>query len=117
MDTTVVFDDVLVPWEQVFVHKNVELVTAQFHESPAHVTANFQSLVRFGVKLELLAGLALKLVEVGRGEGDPATQATLGGDIATLLRRLRRARAGGRAPPARQPGLCAARTRSTSTRA
>ena len=60
---------------------HVELVTAQFHESPAHVTANFQSLVRFGVKLELLAGLAMKLVEVGSGEGDPITQATLGGDI------------------------------------
>jgi 4-hydroxyphenylacetate 3-monooxygenase len=84
VDTTVVFDDVFVPWEQVFIYRNVELVTAQFHESPAHVTANFQSLVRFGVKLELLAGLALKLVEVGRGEGDATTQATLGGDIATF---------------------------------
>ncbi len=108
VDTTVVFDDVFVPWEQVFVYRNVELVTAQFHESPAHVTANFQSLVRFGVKLELLAGLALKLVEVGRGEGDATTQATLGGDIATLLRRLRRAGAGGRAPPAGERGLRAA---------
>ena len=84
VDTTVVFDDVFVPWEQVFVYKSVELVTAQFHESPAHTTANFQSLVRFGVKLELLAGLAMKLVEVGHGEGDPNTQATLGGDIATF---------------------------------
>src|SRR5438876_3787975 len=84
VDTTVVFDDVLVPWEHVFVYRNVELVTAQFHESPAHVTANFQSLVRFGVKLELLAGLAMKLVEVGRGEGDANTQATLGGEIATF---------------------------------
>jgi 4-hydroxyphenylacetate 3-monooxygenase len=82
VDTTVVFDDVAVPWEHVFVYKNVELVTAQFHESPAHTTANFQSLVRFGVKLELMAGLALRLVELQHGEGDPATQATLGGDIA-----------------------------------
>ena len=85
IDTTVVFDDVKVPWEQVFVYKSVERVTAQFHESPAHVTANFQSLVRFGVKLELLAGLAAKLVAVGRAEADPATQATLGGDIAAFV--------------------------------
>jgi 4-hydroxyphenylacetate 3-monooxygenase len=85
IDTTVVFDDVKVPWEQVFVYKSVERVTAQFHESPAHMTANFQSLVRFGVKLELLAGLAAKLVAVGRAEGDPATQATLGGDIAAFV--------------------------------
>ena len=64
VDTTVVFDDVFVPWEHVFVYRNVELVTAQFHESPAHTTANFQSLVRFGVKLEFMAGLAIKLVEI-----------------------------------------------------
>jgi 4-hydroxyphenylacetate 3-monooxygenase len=84
VDTTVVFDDVHVPWEHVFVYRNVELVTAQFHESPAHTTANFQSLVRFGVKLELMAGLALRLAEVQRGEGDQATQAILGGDIAAF---------------------------------
>ena len=36
------------------------------------------------VRRQLLAGLAVKLVEVGRGEGDPVTQATLGGDIATF---------------------------------
>jgi 4-hydroxyphenylacetate 3-monooxygenase len=84
IDTTVVFNDVLVPWEQVFIHRNVELVNAQFHETPSHTTANFQSLVRFGVKLEFMAGLALRLAEVQRAEGDPAVQATLGGDIAAL---------------------------------
>ena len=82
VDTTVVFDDVFVPWEHVFVYKNVELVTAQFHESPAHTTANFQSMVRFGVKLEFMAGLVAKLVEVQGGGGDATTQATLGGEIA-----------------------------------
>ncbi|MBM4439813.1 MAG: 4-hydroxyphenylacetate 3-hydroxylase [Candidatus Rokubacteria bacterium] len=82
VDTTVVFDDVLVPWEHVFIYRNVELVTAQFHESPAHVTGNFQSLVRFGVKLELLAGLVAKLAAVQGSAGDPAVQATLGGEIA-----------------------------------
>lgn len=88
VDTTVIFDDVVVPWEHVFVYKNVELVTAQFHESPAHTTANFQSLVRFGVKLEFMAGLALKLAELQRGDGDATTQATLGGDIAAYAAAL-----------------------------
>jgi len=82
VDTTVVFDDVFVPWEHVFVYKNVELVTAQFHESPAHTTANFQALVRFGVKLELIAGLVAKLVEMQGSGSDPSAQATLGGDVA-----------------------------------
>jgi 4-hydroxyphenylacetate 3-monooxygenase len=82
VDTTVVFDDVFVPWEQVFIHRNVDLVAGQFRESPAHVTANFQALVRFGVKLEFIAGLAHKLVATQRSDDDPATQATLGGDLA-----------------------------------
>jgi 4-hydroxyphenylacetate 3-monooxygenase len=84
VDATVVFDDVLVPWEQVFIHRNVELVNAQFHESPSHTLANFQSLVRFTVKLEFMAGLALKLCEVHAADRRPDVQATLGGDIAAL---------------------------------
>ena len=84
VDATVVFDDVFVPWEQVFIHRNVDLVNAQFHESPSHTLANFQSLVRFTVKLEFMAGLALTLLEVHAGERRPEAQAALGGDIAAL---------------------------------
>src|SRR5438477_136629 len=84
VDATIVFDDVFVPWEQVFVYKNVDLVNAQFHESPSHTLANFQSLVRFTVKLEFMAGLALKLLEVHAADGKPEAQASLGGDIAAL---------------------------------
>lgn len=84
VDVTVVFNDVFVPWEQVFIYRKVDLVNAQFHETPSHTTANFQSLVRFGVKLEFMAGLALRLAEVQTAEGDASVQATLGGDIAAL---------------------------------
>jgi 4-hydroxyphenylacetate 3-monooxygenase len=84
VDATVVFDDVFVPWEHVFIHRNVDLVNAQFHETPSHTLANFQSLVRFTVKLEFMAGLALKLVEVHAAERRPEAQAALGGDIAAL---------------------------------
>jgi 4-hydroxyphenylacetate 3-monooxygenase len=84
VDATVVFDDVFVPWEQVFIYRNVDLVNAQFHESPSHTLANFQSLVRFTVKLEFMAGLALKLLEVHAAERKPDAQASLGGDIAAL---------------------------------
>jgi 4-hydroxyphenylacetate 3-monooxygenase len=84
VDATVVFDDVFVPWEQVFIYRDVGLVNAQFHESPSHTLANFQSLVRFTVKLEFMAGLALKLLEVHAGDRKPEAQAALGGDIAAL---------------------------------
>jgi 4-hydroxyphenylacetate 3-monooxygenase len=84
VDATVVFDDVFVPWEQVFIYRDVGLVNAQFHESPSHTLANFQSLVRFTVKVEFMAGLALKLLEVHGAERRPEAQAALGGDIAAL---------------------------------
>jgi 4-hydroxyphenylacetate 3-monooxygenase len=84
VDTTVVLRDVFVPWEQVFIYRNVELVNRQFHDTPSHALANFQSLVRFGVKLEFMAGLGLRLAELQRSEGTPAVQAQLGGEIAAL---------------------------------
>jgi 4-hydroxyphenylacetate 3-monooxygenase len=84
VDATVVFDDVLVPWERVFVYRDVGLVNAQFHETPSHTLANFQSLVRFTVKLEFMAGLALRLAEMHGTAGKPEVQAALGGDIAGL---------------------------------
>jgi len=84
VDATVVFDDVFVPWEQVFIYRDVGLVNAQFHESPSHTLANFQSLVRFTVKVEFMAGLALKLLEVHAADRKPEAQAALGGEIAAL---------------------------------
>jgi len=84
VDTTVVLDDVFVPWEQVFIHRNIDLVNRQFHDTPSHTLANFQSLVRFGVKLEFMAGLSLKLAEVQGSETSPAVQAQLGGEIAAV---------------------------------
>jgi 4-hydroxyphenylacetate 3-monooxygenase len=84
VDATVVLNDVFVPWEQVFIHRNVDLVNAQFHDTPSHTLANFQSLVRFTVKLEFMAGLAAKLVQVQGAGGHAPAQAALGGDIAAL---------------------------------
>src|SRR4030095_3546175 len=84
VDATVVFDDVFVPWEQVFVYRDVGLVNAQFHESPSHTLANFHACVRFNVRLEFMAGRALKLLEVHAAEKKPEAQVTLGGELAAL---------------------------------
>ena len=62
----------------------MELVNGQFHDTPSHTLANFQSLVRFTVKLEFMAGLALKMLEVHAADKKPEAQATLGGDVAAL---------------------------------
>jgi 4-hydroxyphenylacetate 3-monooxygenase len=83
-DSVVVFDDVFVPWERVFIYKDVGLVAAQFHETGAHLFANFQALVRFVVKMQFASGLAAKLVELHNIGSLPPVQAQLGGKIATL---------------------------------
>src|SRR5207245_10746678 len=75
---------VFVPWDQVFIYRNVDLVNTQFHDSPSHTTANFQALVRFGVKLEFMAGLAARLAEIQTADGDAGVQAPLGGELASL---------------------------------
>ncbi|HWP34136.1 MAG TPA: 4-hydroxyphenylacetate 3-hydroxylase N-terminal domain-containing protein [Thermodesulfobacteriota bacterium] len=77
-DALVVLDDVFVPWEQVFVYRNVELVQAQFFEGPAHVLGNFQALVRLSVKLRFLLGLAKRICEAHGTDALPPVQSQLG---------------------------------------
>ena len=57
-DSLVVFDDVFVPWEHVFVYRNIELTAAQFNRCAAHSLGNTQAQIRFAVKLRFFAGLA-----------------------------------------------------------
>ncbi len=82
-DSLLVLDDVFVPWERVFVYRNVELIHAQWYDTPAHLLSNFQALVRFTVKFEFAAGLAIKLVELHNTVGSPSVQMELGGEFVT----------------------------------
>ena len=97
VDCTVVFDDVFVPWEHVFIDRNVGLVNAQFHETPSHTLANFQSLVRF-TRQARVHGRARdgSWRRSTRRRSGPTIQATLGGDIAGAVRDVQRAGRGRR---------------------
>jgi 4-hydroxyphenylacetate 3-monooxygenase len=83
-DSLLVFDDVFVPWEDVFIYKDVGLTQAQFHETGAHLLANFQALSRFVIKLRFAAGLANRLAELHGLLRVPPVQAQLGGNIASI---------------------------------
>lgn len=63
-DALVFFDDVKVPWERVFVHRDTEMCRNQLHNTPAHIYANYQSQIRLSVKLRFLVGLARGVAEV-----------------------------------------------------
>lgn len=77
-DALVVFDDVLVPWEQVFVYKNLEICRNQWWETPAHAMGNHQAQIRLVTKLRLLMGLARRVAVMNGVNNIPEVQTLLG---------------------------------------
>ena len=59
VDATLIFDDVLVPWERWFVYRNPEMA-AQFHRRIA-IWAGFSTLTRLLIRLEVFAGVGMLL--------------------------------------------------------
>ncbi|WP_053202603.1 4-hydroxyphenylacetate 3-hydroxylase N-terminal domain-containing protein [Jiangella muralis] len=86
-DALVVFDDVLVPWERVFVDRDVAALRRMFYETGAHVLGNWQAQIRFVVKLRFIAGLARKIAAVNGVDRIPGVQEKLGelASIASLV--------------------------------
>ena len=77
-DAVVYFDEVKVPWERVFVHRDPAMCRAQFHETPAHVFHNYQAQVRLMVKLRFLVGMARKIAETTNVISYPQVVESLG---------------------------------------
>ena len=82
-DALIVFDDVHVPWDDVFVYRDVDLTRAQFFETPAHALGNTQAQIRLATKLKFLIGIARKIAATNRIDGLPSVQEKLG-DLASL---------------------------------
>jgi 4-hydroxyphenylacetate 3-monooxygenase len=77
-DALVVLDDVFVPWEHVFVYRNVALCRDQWWRTPAHVLGNHQAQVRYATKLRFLMGLAKRLTAITGSGSLPPVQIMLG---------------------------------------
>jgi 4-hydroxyphenylacetate 3-monooxygenase len=77
-DALVYFDDVKVPWERVFVHRDPDMCRAQFHDTPSHVYQNYQAQIRLSVKIVFLAGLARRVTEAIGTTKIPAVTEQLG---------------------------------------
>jgi aromatic ring hydroxylase len=68
-DAIFIFDKVLVPWENVFVYGDLDKASRFFPRSGFLQRFTFQGCTRLAVKLDFLAGLLLKALEV-TGTGD-----------------------------------------------
>jgi 4-hydroxyphenylacetate 3-monooxygenase len=82
-DALAIFDDVFVPWERVFVYRDVELTRNQFFLTPAHILGNTQAQVRLAVKLQFIAGVGRKIAAMSHADATPQGSDILG-DLAFL---------------------------------
>lgn len=83
-DALLVFDDVFIPWENVFVYRDVAGLRKQFFDTGAHVLGNWQAQIRFATKLRFLAGLARKIAQMNGVDKFPGVVEKLG-ELASLV--------------------------------
>ena len=50
-DCFVVLDNVFVPWEHVFIYRNLEVCRDQWWKTPSHLYGNHQAQTRYATKL------------------------------------------------------------------
>jgi 4-hydroxyphenylacetate 3-monooxygenase len=77
-DALVWFEDVKVPWERVFVHRDTDMCRAQFHDTLGHTFQNYQAQIRLTVKVRFLLGIARRLADTIGTTAMPPIRETLG---------------------------------------
>lgn len=83
-DCFVVLDDVFVPWERVFIYRNIEVCRDQWWKTPAHAYGNLQAQARYVTKLRFMMGLAKRMNEMTGNDGQPPVQVQMG-ELAALV--------------------------------
>jgi 4-hydroxyphenylacetate 3-monooxygenase len=61
IDCFVVLDNVFVPWENVFIYRNLAVCRDQWWKTPSHLYGNYQAQARYATKLRFMAGLAMRM--------------------------------------------------------
>lgn len=74
VDAALIFDDVIVPWDRVFVYKNPELLSGIMS---IHLWAQYSTMARMIIKLEGFLGVAQLLTEWGGRNKSASSQILL----------------------------------------
>lgn len=77
-DCFIVLDNCFVPWERVFIYRNIEMCRDQWWKTPAHVYGNHQAQARYATKLRFLAGLAKRMNEATGHDVAPPIMVEMG---------------------------------------
>ncbi|MBI3434424.1 MAG: 4-hydroxyphenylacetate 3-hydroxylase [Proteobacteria bacterium] len=83
-DCIVVFDNVFVPWEDVYCYRDIAICRDQWRLTPSHAYGNLQAQVRYAAKLRFMIGLAKRMNEATGNDGHPAVETAMG-EIAALV--------------------------------
>ena len=87
-DAVFVMDNVFVPWERVFIYRNLELSRDQWWKTPSHLYGNHQAQVRYVTKLRFMIGIAQRMNEMTGNEANLAAFVPMDGSpAATVLDR------------------------------
>jgi anthranilate 3-monooxygenase (FAD)/4-hydroxyphenylacetate 3-monooxygenase len=78
MDATMVFDNVLVPWDRVFLHKNIPLLNRLYRDSRMRELTAHQTNARLEVKLGFVYALAVEMAQAQSLESKPEIMEMLG---------------------------------------
>ncbi len=81
-DALAIFDDVLVPWERVFINGDIEASNSFLGQAPGY--ALLQGTIRGVVKLRFMTGLACHIAEAIGRTAAPHVQALLGELVAKV---------------------------------
>lgn len=77
-DCFVVLDNVFVPWEHVFIYRNLDVCRDQWWKTPSHTYGNLQAQARYAVKLRFMMGLAKRMNELTGNDAVPPVQIMMG---------------------------------------
>src|SRR5882672_2648048 len=81
-DAIFIMDDILVPWENVFVYADIDPANRFFPNSGFLPRAMLQGCTRLAVKLDFIIGLLVKATEVAGTRGFRGVEANIGEVIA-----------------------------------
>ena len=101
-----VFDEVFVPWENVFIYRNLAISRDQWWKTPAHLYGNHQAQTRYVTKLRFMLGLAQRFNETTGNIANPAVQVMMG-ELASLASIYEGHAAGARSQWPDRKGRCA----------
>ncbi|MGF7161847.1 4-hydroxyphenylacetate 3-monooxygenase [Rhodoligotrophos appendicifer] len=83
-DCFVVLDNVFVPWEHVFIYRNLAVCRDQWWKTPSHLYGNLQAQARYATKLRFMIGLASRMNDTIGSSALPPVMVQMG-ELAALV--------------------------------